>query len=54
MDGAESATVVTTFTGFDRRTIPYSSAGRLPPVLVRSDGLVERRGEDIDRVIVRV
>ncbi|MEU9735473.1 SpoIIE family protein phosphatase [Streptomyces sp. NPDC048002] len=39
--GAESATAVTTFVDFDRRTISYSSAGHLPPVLLHADGRVE-------------
>ncbi|MEV5358224.1 PP2C family protein-serine/threonine phosphatase [Streptomyces sp. NPDC086081] len=38
VDGAESATAVTTFIDFDRRTIAYSSAGHPPPVLVHPDG----------------
>ncbi|MDQ1021309.1 PP2C family protein-serine/threonine phosphatase [Streptomyces afghaniensis] len=95
VEGAESATAVTTFIDFDRHTITYSSAGHLPPVLVRpdgraefldgatdtpldarpdpiprpqaetsftpgatlvlyTDGLVERRGEDIDTGLARL
>ncbi|WP_367324854.1 PP2C family protein-serine/threonine phosphatase [Streptomyces sp. HUAS ZL42] len=41
VDGAESATAVTTFIDFDDRMITYSSAGHLPPVLVHADGSVE-------------
>ncbi|NUP17465.1 MAG: SpoIIE family protein phosphatase [Streptomyces sp.] len=41
VDGAESATAVTTFIDFDERTIAYSSAGHPPPVLVHADGGVE-------------
>lgn len=41
VDGAESATVVTTFIDFDTRTISYSSAGHPPPVLIHPDGRVE-------------
>jgi serine phosphatase RsbU (regulator of sigma subunit) len=41
VDGAESATAVTTFIDFDRHTITYSSAGHLPPVLVHPDGRAE-------------
>ncbi|WP_328869775.1 SpoIIE family protein phosphatase [Streptomyces sp. NBC_00287] len=41
VDGAESATAVTTFVDFDHRTIAYSSAGHPPPVLLHADGRVE-------------
>lgn len=41
VDGAESATVVTTFVDFDRHIIRYSSAGHPPPVLLHRDGRVE-------------
>jgi serine phosphatase RsbU (regulator of sigma subunit) len=41
VDGAESATAVTTFIDFDLRTITYSSAGHPPPVLMHPDGRVE-------------
>ncbi|MET9393516.1 SpoIIE family protein phosphatase [Streptomyces sp. NPDC006624] len=41
VDGAESATAVTTFIDFDRHAITYSSAGHPPPVLVHADGRTE-------------
>ena len=41
VDGAESATAVTTFIDLDQRTIAYSSAGHPPPMLVHPDGRVE-------------
>jgi len=41
VDGAESATAVSTFIDFDQHTIAYSSAGHPPPVLVHPDGRTE-------------
>ncbi|WP_316768114.1 PP2C family protein-serine/threonine phosphatase [Streptomyces sasae] len=41
VDGAESATAVTTFVDFDRHTVTYSSAGHPPPLLLHADGRVE-------------
>ncbi|WEO98813.1 SpoIIE family protein phosphatase [Streptomyces sp. FXJ1.172] len=41
VDGAESATAVSTFIDFDHHVISYSSAGHPPPVLVHADGRVE-------------
>ncbi|MGW3204871.1 PP2C family protein-serine/threonine phosphatase [Streptomyces sp. NPDC001135] len=41
VDGAESATAVTTFIDFDQHTISYSSAGHPPPALLHPDGRVE-------------
>ncbi|MGW0613946.1 PP2C family protein-serine/threonine phosphatase [Streptomyces sp. NPDC002788] len=41
VEGAESATAVTTFIDFDRQVITYSSAGHPPPVLVHPDGRTE-------------
>ncbi|GKQ35402.1 PP2C family protein-serine/threonine phosphatase [Streptomyces sp. A012304] len=41
VDGAESATAVTTFIDFDDHTITYSSAGHPPPMLLHADGHVE-------------
>ncbi|CCK31737.1 magnesium or manganese-dependent protein phosphatase [Streptomyces davaonensis JCM 4913] len=41
VDGAESATAVTTFVDLDRHTIAYSSAGHPPPALLHPDGRVE-------------
>ncbi|MBD0843617.1 MULTISPECIES: PP2C family protein-serine/threonine phosphatase [unclassified Streptomyces] len=41
VDGAESATAVTTFVDFDHHRITYSSAGHPPPVLLHPDGRVE-------------
>lgn len=93
--GAESTTAVSTFVDWDERTVTYSSAGHLPPVLLHADGtanfldqatdpplgarpahvtrpqtvvpfneddtlvlytdgLVERRGEDIDAGLTRL
>ncbi|MCT9140169.1 PP2C family protein-serine/threonine phosphatase [Streptomyces violarus] len=41
IDGAESATAVTTFIDCVRHVITYSSAGHPPPVLVHPDGRTE-------------
>ncbi|GAB2851248.1 hypothetical protein GCM10027074_17400 [Streptomyces deserti] len=41
VDGAESATAVTTFIDCGRHSITYSSAGHPPPALVHPDGRVE-------------
>ncbi|MFE2282407.1 PP2C family protein-serine/threonine phosphatase [Streptomyces sp. NPDC059454] len=41
VDGAESTTAVTTFVGFDRHPVTYSSAGRPPPVPLHREGRVE-------------
>ncbi|WP_030935194.1 PP2C family protein-serine/threonine phosphatase [Streptomyces sp. NRRL B-24720] len=39
--GAENTTVANAFVDWDSRDITYSSAGHLPPALLRSDGTVE-------------
>ncbi|MEW2562393.1 PP2C family protein-serine/threonine phosphatase [Streptomyces griseorubiginosus] len=41
IEGAESATAVTTFIDFAHGRITYSSAGHPPPMLVHADGRVE-------------
>ncbi|MFD7079692.1 PP2C family protein-serine/threonine phosphatase [Streptomyces sp. NPDC059918] len=41
VEGAENTTVVETCIDWDGRTITYSSAGHLPPALLRRDGTVE-------------
>ncbi|KAB1985909.1 PP2C family protein-serine/threonine phosphatase [Streptomyces triticiradicis] len=41
VEGAESATAVTAWIDWETRTITYSSAGHLPPALLRGDGRVE-------------
>ncbi|MFE2550265.1 PP2C family protein-serine/threonine phosphatase [Streptomyces sp. NPDC059355] len=41
VEGAENTTVVETCIDWDSRTITYSSAGHLPPALVRLDGTVD-------------
>ncbi|AYC42961.1 PP2C family protein-serine/threonine phosphatase [Streptomyces griseorubiginosus] len=41
IEGAESATAVTTFIDFEHGRITYSSAGHPPPMLVHADGRVE-------------
>ncbi|WP_329238998.1 PP2C family protein-serine/threonine phosphatase [Streptomyces canus] len=40
VEGAESTTVVKTYIDWDTHTITYSSAGHLPPALLRPDGSV--------------
>ncbi|MFI0961156.1 PP2C family protein-serine/threonine phosphatase [Streptomyces sp. NPDC021080] len=41
VEGAESTTAVTAWIDWETRTIRYSSAGHLPPALLRGDGTVE-------------
>ncbi|MGW2785409.1 PP2C family protein-serine/threonine phosphatase [Streptomyces populi] len=41
VEGAESTTAVTAWIDWETRTITYSSAGHLPPALLRGDGRVE-------------
>ncbi|WP_086564819.1 PP2C family protein-serine/threonine phosphatase [Streptomyces africanus] len=40
VEGAESTTVVKTYIDWDTHTLTYSSAGHLPPALLRPDGTV--------------
>ncbi|MYT21241.1 SpoIIE family protein phosphatase, partial [Streptomyces sp. SID7760] len=41
VEGAENTTVVETCIDWNGRTVTYSSAGHLPPALLRRDGAVE-------------
>lgn len=67
VDGAESTTAVLAVIDSAKRTIAYSSAGHLPPALLHpdgtvdfldlvlyTDGLIERRHEDIDAGLTRL